>query len=99
MVREITYQDKTEWLALRRELGIGGSEAGAVLGLDEYKGPYALWLEKTGQVEGFAGNLITEVGSYLEELVAQLFCRETGKKVRRKNRMTTIHSLSPTWIG
>lgn len=86
-IREIKYADREEWLTLRRQLGIGGSEAGAVMGLDEYKSPYSLWAEKTGRVPEFSGNLTTKVGSYLEELIAQLFCEETGKKVRRKNRI------------
>jgi predicted phage-related endonuclease len=34
---------------------------------------------------GFDGNLATEVGTYLEEFVAQKFATETGKKVRRSN--------------
>ena len=85
MIREIRYKDHEEWLALRRQLGIGGSEAGAVMGLDPYKSPYTLWAEKTGRIPEFAGNLTTRVGSYLEELVARLWCEETGKKVRRRN--------------
>lgn len=87
MIREIAYNSKDEWLALRKQLGIGGSDAGAVIGLNPYKSAYTLWAEKTGRVAEFEGNLITEVGSYLEEFVAKLFERETGKKVRRKNRM------------
>lgn len=85
MIREIRYKDHGEWLALRRQLGVGGSEAGAVMGLDPYKSPYTLWAEKTGRIPEFAGNLTTRVGSYLEELVARLWCEETGKKVRRRN--------------
>ena len=87
MIKEIEYSSKEEWLALRKKLGIGGSEAGSVIGLNPYKGAYTLWAEKTGKIPEFEGNLITEVGSYLEEFVAQLFTRETGKKVRRKNRI------------
>lgn len=86
MIKELTYSNKEEWLSLRRNY-IGGSDAGAVVGLNPYKSAYALWAEKTGKVPEFEGNLITEVGSYLEEFVATLFERETGKKVRRKNRM------------
>lgn len=86
-IKEIEYNSKEEWLALRKKLGIGGSEAGSVIGLNPYKGAYTLWAEKTGKIPEFEGNLITEVGSYLEEFVAQLFTRETGKKVRRKNRI------------
>lgn len=36
MITEIAYKDKQEWLALRRKLGIGGSDAGAVLGFNPY---------------------------------------------------------------
>lgn len=87
MVTEIAYKDKEEWLALRRKLGIGGSDAGAVLGFNPYKSAYELWAEKTGKIAEFEGNLITDVGSYLEDFVAKLFEKEKHKKVRRKNRM------------
>lgn len=86
MIKEIAYNSKEEWLALRRNY-IGGSDAGAVVGLNPYKSAYTLWAEKTGKIPEFEGNLTTEVGTYLEDFVAQLFERETGKKVRRKNRM------------
>lgn len=87
MIKEISYNSKEEWLELRRKFGIGGSDAGAVIGLNPYKSAYTLWAEKTGRIAEFEGNLITEVGSYLEEFVAKLFERETGKKVRRRNKM------------
>lgn len=87
MIREISYNSKEEWLALRKKLGVGGSDAGAVIGMNPYKSAYTLWAEKTGRIPEFEGNLITEVGSYLEAFAAELFERETGKKVRRKNRM------------
>lgn len=86
MINEIAYSSKEEWLALRKQ-GIGGSDASAVIGFNPYKSAYTLWAEKTGKIPEFEGNLITEVGSYLEEFVAKLFERETKKKVRRKNRM------------
>ena len=86
MIKEIAYANKEEWLALRQNF-IGGSDAGAVIGMNQYKSAYALWAEKTGKIPGFEGNLTTEVGAYLEDFVAGLFERETGKKVRRKNRM------------
>lgn len=85
-VIEIKFASREEWLALRKNY-IGGSDAGAIVGLNPYSSPFAVWAEKTGRTEGFAGNLITEVGSYLEDFVADLFTKETGKKVRRKNRM------------
>lgn len=87
MIKEIPYSNKEEWLALRKQLGIGGSEAGSVIGLNPYKGAYTLWAEKTGKIPEFEGNLTTEVGNYLEAFVAELFTKETGKQVRRKNRI------------
>lgn len=83
-IKEIRYDSREEWLQIRSRY-IGGSDAGAVVGLNPYKSAYTLWAEKTGKIAPFEGNLITEVGSYLEEFVAELFTRETGKKVRRKN--------------
>lgn len=84
VVKEIPFKDHEEWLSIRKKY-IGGSDAGAIVGLDEYKTPYSLWAEKTGKTEGFGGNISTKVGTYLEELVAKMFTEETGKKVRRKN--------------
>ena len=86
MITEIAYESKEEWLSIRKRY-IGGSDAGAVVGLNPYKSAYSLWGEKTGKLPEFEGNTTTRVGSYLEELVAQMFTEETGKKVRRKNRI------------
>ena len=41
-------QDRAAWLKLRNE-GIGGSDAGTIVGDNTWKSPYALWLEKTGR--------------------------------------------------
>ena len=37
------------WLVARRH-SLGGSDAAAVMGLNPYKSPFALWAEKTGMV-------------------------------------------------
>lgn len=93
MIKEFEFKDHDEWLAIRSKY-IGGSDAGAVVGMNPYKSRYSLWAEKTGKVPGFEGNLTTKVGSYLEEFVAKCFEEETGKKVRRKNR-TIVNDLYP----
>lgn len=84
MIEKVKTANHEEWLKLRSQY-IGGSDAAAVVGLNAYSSPYSLWAEKTGRVPGFAGNLACEVGTYLEEFVAQKFAQETGKKVRRCN--------------
>lgn len=84
-ITKVKTANHEEWLKLRSQY-IGGSDAAAVVGLNAYASPYSLWAEKTGRVPGFAGNLATEVGTFLEEFVAQKFAQETGKKVRKHNQ-------------
>lgn len=93
MKQKYYHASREEWLAFRKKY-IGGSDAGAVVGLNPYSSPYALWAEKTGRVPGFEGNLTTTVGSYLEDLVATLFEEETGKKVRRE-KATIVNDAYP----
>lgn len=83
-IEKVKTESHEAWLDLRGKY-IGGSDAGAVVGLNPYSSPYALWAQKTGRVPGFSGNLATEVGTYLEDFIAQKFAQETGKKVRRCN--------------
>lgn len=85
MITKIATPDKEAWKALRHQY-IGGSDAASVVGLNPYRSRYTLWAEKTGRIPSFEGNLATEVGTYLEDFVAKLFEKETGKKVRRENQ-------------
>ena len=80
----IKDMEKAEWLAERKK-SLGGSDMAADLGLNPYKSAYALWAEKTDRVPEFTGNMATKVGLYLEDMVAQLFTEESGKKVQRTN--------------
>lgn len=84
-ITKVKTASHEEWKELRSHY-IGGSDAAAVVGLNAFSSPYALWAEKTGKVPGFSGNLATEVGTYLEEFVAQKFAAETGKRVRKSNQ-------------
>ena len=80
----IPYGSHEEWLKIRRGY-IGGSDAGAILGMNPYASAFSVWAEKTGKVPEFEGNVSTRVGTELEALVAKLFMEETGKKVQRLN--------------
>lgn len=73
-----------QWLWERRKT-IGGSEIGAILGLNPWQSAYSLWREKTGQAPAFEGNLQSEMGTYLEDFVAQEFVRRSGLAVKRTN--------------
>ena len=80
----IPYAGHEEWLAIRRQY-IGGSDAGAIIGMNPYNSAFSVWAEKTGRVPEFEGNVSTRVGTYLEDIVAHMFMEETGKKVQRLN--------------
>ena len=85
MITKQATANHEEWLALRHKY-IGGSDSAAVVGLNAWVSPYTLWAEKTGRLPGFEGNLATEVGTYMEDFVAQKFAEVTGKKVRKSNQ-------------
>lgn len=77
---------KEEWIDLRAST-IGGSDASAILGLNPYKSPYALFLEKTNKIipEDISTKEAVRLGTDLEGYVAKRFTEVTGKKVRREN--------------
>ena len=58
-----------QWLAARRG-GIGGSDAGAVMGLNKWASPLTVYLDKKG-LNHFDGNRATERGSWLEEPIRE----------------------------
>lgn len=77
-------EDHEKWLEAR-DLGIGGSDAAVIMGMNQYKSPYQLWLEKTGQAEApdLSGNQYVYWGTKNESNIADWFQEETGKKVKR----------------
>lgn len=76
--------DRDEWLKVRN-MGIGGSDASVIMGLNSYKSPYQLWLEKIGEAapEDLTGNPFVYWGQKNEANIAAWFNEETGKKVQR----------------
>lgn len=77
---------REDWLELRRH-SIGGSDAGAVLGMNQWASPITVYLDKTGMSKDKETTEAMRMGTDLEEYVAQRFCEKTGKKVRRDNFM------------
>lgn len=82
--KSIAGLSNEEWLALRRQ-SIGGSEVGAIVGLNPYASAFSLWCERTGRTKPFEGNLRTRIGNALEDTVARLFEETSGIKVQRTN--------------
>lgn len=76
--------DHQTWLETRK-LGIGGSDAPAIMGVDNYRTQFEVWMEKTGIFEEDSDSEPAEWGRRLEEMLAQKFMEDTGKKLVRKN--------------
>lgn len=78
--------DKESWLKYRKQ-GIGGSDAGAVCGLNPYRTAIQVYYDKTSDSIEDVDNEAMRQGRELEEYVARRFCEASGKKVRRANAM------------
>lgn len=75
-----------EWLRLRKT-GIGGSDAGALCGLNPYSSPMQLFYDKTTDKIEETDSEAVRIGHDLEDYVAKRFTEATGLKVRRSNYM------------
>ncbi|WP_097006456.1 YqaJ viral recombinase family protein [Lacrimispora amygdalina] len=75
-----------EWLKLRKT-GIGGSDAGAICGLNPYASPMSVYQDKTTMEVEEINNEAMRQGRDLEDYVARRFMEATGLKVRRSNMM------------
>ena len=78
--------DKKEWLKYRKQ-GIGGSDAGAVCGLNPYRTAMQVYQDKTSEDIEEIDNEAMRQGREFEDYVARRFTEATGRKVRRANAM------------
>ncbi len=76
----------TEWLRLRKS-GIGGSDAGAICGVNPYSSAMKVFRNKTNEEVEEQDSEAIRIGHDLEEYVAQRFTEATGLRVRRSNYM------------
>ena len=74
----LPYED---WLDYRKQ-GIGGSDASVVCGINRYKSPVELWLEKTDQLPAQEAGEAAYWGTQLEALVRAEFTKRTGIPVK-----------------
>ena len=75
-----------EWLELRKR-GIGGSDASVVCGLNRYKAPVELWMEKTDQLPYQEAGEAAYWGTQLEALVRDEFTKRTGIEVIQTHQL------------
>ena len=81
---DVTKISHEEWLKYRK-MGITGTDAGAIVGMNPYKSALQVFVDKTTDNIEVFDNEAMKQGRDLEEYVAQRFCETTGKKVRRAN--------------
>lgn len=83
-----------------RQSYIGGSDISAVMGLNRWKTPLKLWAEKTGKIEkpDLSNIEAVELGTDLEDFVAQKFSKKTGLSVRRQSKQY-IHKEYDFMVG
>lgn len=72
-------------VTLNRNKFIGGSDIAKIIGLSRWGTPLKLWAEKTGKLPSpdLSNVEAVEMGTRLEQFVADLFAVKTGKSVRR----------------
>ena len=76
-----------EQVAARRQ-GIGGSDAGAILGVDSYRTALDIYEVKVGIREPEPPNAAMKRGTFLEPIARKLYTELTGRRVRRMSQRT-----------
>ena len=86
--------------AEERKKYIGGSDVAAIMGQSRWKTVYRLWAEKTGKIEipDLSTNEAVEMGTRLEQFVADLFAEKTNKSVRKQSKMY-VHKDYPFLVA
>ena len=71
----IKLNNRNDWLKARQSQGIGGSEAGAVIGMNKYQTNVDLWELKTGKREAadLSDNAAVQFGKAAEQYIRELF--------------------------
>ena len=68
----LEYSNEEDWLQLRRK-GIGGSDVGAILGLNDYVSPLQVYKAKVEIIsQDLSNNVNVKKGNDLESLIAVL---------------------------
>lgn len=83
--------ERADWLSLRRG-GIGSSDAAPALGLSPWKSQYALWAEKTGQLEDEDERDRFIIGREFEPTILRLWAEREGFDLTGVRRNLMVRS-------
>jgi putative phage-type endonuclease len=82
ILEDFTNVSYEEWSVKRKaQIGIGGSDAGTLLGLNSFKDEYTLYLEKIGEIVPSEAGEAAEWGHTLEPVVADKWLERYGKNL------------------
>lgn len=78
---------REEWREARR-MGIGGSDAAAIMGLNPYRSPLAVYLDKLGELrQPEQDSECTYWGTTLEDVVARHYAKVNDVTVKKNNHI------------
>lgn len=89
--------NKQEFLK-RRQVGIGGSDIAAIIGISPWRSPRDIYMSKKGLAEPEPETDAMYWGTTLEDVVAREYSLRTGRKIQRCNTMFA-HENYPFLIG
>lgn len=86
-----------EWLKARKK-GIGGSDASAIAGLNKWRSPIQVYMEKMDEIPDIPPGNEEAIywGHVMEDIVAREFTERTGMKVRKRNAI--LHHPEHEWM-
>ena len=79
----------------KRRAGLGGSDIGAILGVNPYKSAYDLFIDKTNPVSDNNGNLRTQFGHDFEHVIAEKFSLNYPQY---EVQVDTTHYIHPEYL-
>lgn len=82
------------WHEARRTF-IGASDAPAVLGISPWATPLDVWADKLNLGQRFEGNLSTDMGHALEDLIAQTWLKQHPGWTMKDPKITLRHPAHP----
>lgn len=79
----------------KRRAGLGGSDIGAILGVNPYKSAYDLFIDKTNPAGDSNGNLRTQFGHDFEHVIAEKFSLNYPQY---EVQVDTTHYIHPEYL-
>lgn len=76
---------REDWLAARRQ-GIGSSDVGPILGLDHWRGPFDVYVDKI-DVEEQPSTPVMRLGQHMEDGIARAYAEETGSTIEKPTHL------------